>query len=96
MNARVSKPAIDDAIKAARVAERSLKELRREVNRRSNAVCSAGFGLCAIGDLLGADSSEHYMTDTLNHGLANAVVAIGELLQETGSRLWEISEPEEE
>ncbi|MCY1299295.1 hypothetical protein D9M70_488180 [compost metagenome] len=71
-----------------------LANLRREVNRRSEVVQAAGFGLCALADLLGADASEHHMTEELKHGAANAVLAIGELMKEIGVRLWEISEEE--
>lgn len=74
---------------------RELAILRTEVHRRSEVVQSAGFGLCALADLLGADASEHHMTDDLKHGAANAVSAIGELMKEIGVHLWEISEPEE-
>lgn len=85
MSARTDAQAIRDA-----------KLAMKEVNRHSDAICSAGFGLCAIGNLLGADSAEHYMTHDLTHGLANAVVAIGELLKDRGSRLWEISEEDQQ
>lgn len=95
MNARTSKQAMDEAVKAARSAEQSdrdLRTLRMEVNRRSGAISTAGFGLCAIGNLLGADSSEHYVDEDLQTGLACAVLAIGELLKSTGNRLFEISD----
>lgn len=81
MSARTSAQAIYEA-----------KQAMKEVSRQSEAVTAAGFGLCAIGDLLGADASEHHMTEQLTHGLAQAVVAIGTLLKGVGGQLWEISE----
>lgn len=72
------------------------KQAMKEVNRQSEAVAAAGFGLRAIGDLLGADASEHHMTEQLTHGLAQAVVAIGTLLEVVGGRLWEISEEDQQ
>lgn len=73
-----------------------LASLRADVNRRSAVLQSAGFGLCALADLLGADASEHHMTYELKYGAANAVQAIGELIKVIGIDLWEISEPEGE
>ncbi|MCY1294564.1 hypothetical protein [Pseudomonas sp. D(2018)] len=71
-------------------------DLRREVNRRSAVVQSAGIGLCALAELLGADGSEHHMTEELTEGVASAVLAIGALMNEIGLRLWEISEEEQQ
>lgn len=89
MSTRTSTRSMDEAVREAQKA-------MKEVSRRSEAICAAGFGLCAIGNLLGADASEHHMTDDLTHGLANAVLAIGELLKDTGNQLWEISEEDQQ
>lgn len=99
MNARTSKAAMDEAVNAAQLAESALHELgslRQEVHRRSEVVQSAAFGLCALASLLGADAADHQMSHELKYGAACAVLAIGELMNEIGVRLWEISEPEEE
>ncbi|WP_271407649.1 hypothetical protein [Pseudomonas sp. Q1-7] len=71
-------------------------DLRREVNRRSVVVQQAGIGLCALAELLGADGCEHHMTDELNYGVASAVLVIGELMNEIGLRLCEMSEEEQQ
>ncbi|TBU81253.1 hypothetical protein DNK06_08845 [Pseudomonas daroniae] len=65
--------------------------MRLNVSRRSETITAAGFGLCALANLLGADASDHFVDHDLKYGLANAVLAIGELLKETGASLWENS-----
>jgi hypothetical protein len=86
---------MDEAINAAQSADqcaRDMHALRNAGNRRSEVISKAGLGLCAIGDLLGADASEHLIDYDQQYGLANAVVAIGELLKSTGNRLFSISD----
>lgn len=100
MNARTSPQAMDEATRVLieDIAAQAMREAKRsikEVSSRSEAVTAAGFGLCAIGNLLGADASEHHLDYDLKYGLANAVLALGELMKETGNRLWEICEDEQ-
>lgn len=68
-----------------------LHALRHELNWRSETVQAAGIGLCAIAKLLGADGEDRELGEELTSGLAHAVLAVGELLNTTGGRLWEIS-----
>lgn len=96
MNARVSQPAIEEATMQIRRAEDSLCDMRRDVRRYSEMASAAGFGLVAIGDLLGADASEHSVDSDLSHGLANAVVALGALLKHVGEQTWQITEEEQQ
>lgn len=70
-----------------------LHALRHELNWRSETVQAAGIGLCAIASLLGADGEDHQLSEELTSGLAHAALALGELIKETGSRMWEISAP---
>ncbi|WP_457788336.1 hypothetical protein [Pseudomonas sp. PL-6] len=96
MNARVHQFANSEATQAAQAAKQELSRMRSDVNRHARAIISAGFGLRAIGDLLGADASEHFVDRDMEHGLAHAVVAIGELLNQTGGCLWDISSEEDQ
>lgn len=70
----------------------NLQALRHTVHRQSEAISAAGTGLCAIAEVLGADGSEHHLSDDVKEGLAHAVFAIGELLKENGNFLWTMSE----
>lgn len=61
---------------------------------RGNDLCSAGFALEAIADLLGADGSEHGITESLASGLHHAIRAIGAFTSVIGGELCEASDPE--
>ncbi|MCY1548019.1 hypothetical protein D9M68_841050 [compost metagenome] len=82
------------AIKNEHIHE--LTDLRRKVNRSSNIVSAAGLGLRAIGDFLGADGCEHCIDEKQREGLANAVVALGELLYLNGIELYSFTEEKEQ
>lgn len=92
MNARTSQPAIEEAIKQVRRAENTLRDMRRDVRRYSEIASAAGFGLDAIGNLLGANASEHHIDEEMSCGLANAVVALGALLRGIGDQTWLMTE----
>ncbi|OLU25437.1 hypothetical protein BVH03_17410 [Pseudomonas sp. PA15(2017)] len=96
MNTRTSAVAIEAAINAANNAEGSLRRTRQFVRSRSGAISAAGIGLSTIGDLLGADASEHFIDSDMQHGLANAVLALGKLIYGLGNDLWEVCEEDQE
>ncbi|MDI3274854.1 hypothetical protein [Pseudomonas sp. AL03] len=71
-----------------------MSELQKITWDRGNDLCSVGFALEAIADLLGADGSEHGITDSLQNGLHHAVRAMGAFASAIGGELCEASDPE--
>ncbi|WP_120993154.1 hypothetical protein [Stutzerimonas urumqiensis] len=59
---------------------------------RGNHLMSAGYGLMVIGDLLGADGSEHSLGPGDLSGLQHAVVALGAMVLDAGQSLTERAE----
>lgn len=96
MNARTAQLAIDEALQKTQRAENALRDMRRDVRRYSEIASAAGFGLDAIGNLLGADASEHHIDEEMSYGLANAVVALGALLRDIGDQTWLMTEEDEQ
>lgn len=62
--------------------------------RSGNRLVSAGIGLSAIANLLGADASEHHMNSSDLNGLCHAVSALADLVKRDGYDLCEAFEPE--
>jgi hypothetical protein len=60
---------------------------------RGSDLYGIAFALGAIGNLLGADASEHYLNDEDAEGLAHAVVAIGQLVKLIGGEFCEAFAP---
>ena len=71
-----------------------MSELQKITWDRGNDLCSVGFALEAIADLLGADGSEHGITDSLQNGLHHAIRAMGAFTSVIGGELCEASDPE--
>tara|TARA_R110000868_G_scaffold6539_1_gene36872 strand:+ start:1185 stop:1439 length:255 start_codon:yes stop_codon:yes gene_type:complete len=69
-----------------------IKHLPKLAWNRGERVQSAAFGLDAIANLLGADSSEHCMNDEDREGLAHAIRALSGFLHSAGSELCEEAE----
>lgn len=61
------------------------------IRQRSEAISSAGIGLCALAEILGADGSEHDLSDALKERLAQAVYAIGAMIRENGNYLIDLT-----
>ena len=62
--------------------------------RSGNRLVSAGIGLSAIANLLGADASEHHLNSSDLNGLCHAVSALADLVKRDGYDLCEAFEPE--
>lgn len=62
--------------------------------RSGNRLVSAGIGLSAITNLLGADASEHHLNSSDLNGLCHAVSALADLVRRDGYDLCEAFEPE--
>lgn len=71
-----------------------MSELQKIAWDRGNDLCSVGFALEAIADLLGADGSEHGITASLENGLHHAIRAMGAFASVIGGELCEASDPE--
>jgi len=71
-----------------------MSELQKITWDRGNDLCSVGFALEAIADLLGADGSEHGITASLENGLHHAIRAMGAFASVIGGELCEASDPE--
>lgn len=71
-----------------------MSDLQKITWDRGNDLCSVGFALEAIADLLGADGSEHGITESLANGLHHAIRAIGAFASVIGGELCEASDPE--
>jgi len=69
--------------------------LRELTYKRANDLYSVGYAVNAIGNLLGADGSEHHINDADENGLHHALLALGALIGDIGGELCEASEPEE-
>lgn len=54
--------------------------LRRTVERHETTLYSVGYALTTIGNLLGANGSEHHLDDADMNGLQHAVIALGSLV----------------
>ncbi|MCQ4280468.1 hypothetical protein NA643_15345 [Pseudomonas stutzeri] len=61
-----------------------------------NRLQSAAYGLETLGNLLGADGSEHLLSDADMSGLAHAVCALAGYVQAAGLELFEAAEMESE
>ena len=62
--------------------------------RSGNRLVSAGIGLSAIANLLGADASEHHLNSSDLNGLCHAVSALADLVKRDGYDLCEAFDPE--
>ena len=58
------------------------------IQRRVEILANAGKGLEAIGNLMGADASEHHLTADDQMGLAHAVAAMGAMIFATANEAW--------
>lgn len=67
---------------------RAYENLKREVKIHGGRMSTAGLALISIGDLLGADTHDHGLSEEQCDGLAHAVQAIGYLAQESGNHLY--------
>lgn len=65
-----------------------------QIQQRVEVLASAGKGLEAIGRLLGADDSEHDLSEEDRDGLAHAVAAIGALVFERANEAWGYAAPD--
>jgi hypothetical protein len=61
--------------------------------RCGDRLISAGMGLDTLADLLGADGSEHHLSQADRTGLLHAVRALAELVTDKGFALAEAFEP---
>ncbi|WP_462379564.1 hypothetical protein [Pseudomonas sp. Marseille-QA0892] len=66
------------------------------IQERANALVNAGIGLETIGNLLGADSSEHGLCDEEKTGLAHTVAALGSLVSQHANEVWSYAAPDRE
>lgn len=70
-------------------------ELQRKAWDTSSQLYSVGYALQSIGDLLGANGSEHHINKKLENGLHHAVHALGSFVLQCGGELAEFSDPDE-
>lgn len=77
----------------SRITDRHAFEL---IQQRAEVLLNAGKGLEAIGELMGADASEHNLTDENRDGLAYAVAALGALVFATANEAWGYAAPDRE
>lgn len=61
-----------------------MREFINLAEQTGNTMTSAGIGLEAIGNMLGADGSEHCFNAKDMNGLHHAVVALGDLIKGLG------------
>lgn len=77
----------------SRITDRQAFEM---IQQRAEVLASAGKGLETIGRLLGADDSEHELSEEDRYGLAHAVAAIGALVFERANEAWGYAAPDRE
>lgn len=58
------------------------------IQRRAEILANAGKGLEVIGNIMGADASEHHLTADDQMGLAHAVAALGAMIFATANEAW--------
>jgi len=64
------------------------------IQRKTEVLVNAGKGLEGIGRLLGADESEHHLSDDDRHHLAYAVAALGSMIYEAANEAWGFASPD--
>ncbi|MES2819797.1 MAG: hypothetical protein V4812_12520 [Pseudomonadota bacterium] len=67
-----------------------------QIQRRAEALANAGKGLDVIGRLLGADGSDHRLTDDDKDDLAYAVAALGAMVWAAANEAWGYAAPDRE
>jgi hypothetical protein len=72
--------------------QQETQRLKQAAWEHGNYLTSAGYGLITLGDLLGADGSEHFLTKDNLNGLQHAVVALGAMVRDSGIALTERAE----
>lgn len=71
---------------------RNFHNLQRAAIDHGDHLQSLGFALEVLGNLLGADGSEHHLTQSDRNGLAHAVRALGGYAHAAGLELYEAGE----
>ncbi len=69
----------------SRITDRQAFEM---IQHRAEILANAGKGLEVIGNIMGADASEHHLTADDQMGLAHAVAALGAMIFATANEAW--------
>lgn len=73
-----------------------MRNLIRLADRIGNDLAGAGYALEDLGNLLGADGSEHHINKDDANGLQHAVVAISAYIRKAATELCVAVEEEQE
>ena len=64
------------------------------IQNRAEVMANAGKGLETIANLLGADDSEHGISEEERYGLAHAIAALGSLVFANANEAWGYAAPD--
>ncbi|MFL9808372.1 MAG: hypothetical protein E2594_15775 [Pseudomonas sp.] len=70
------------------------REAFEMIQRNTAVLTNAGKGLEGIGRLLGADESEHHLSDDDRSSLAYAVAALGSMIYAAANEAWGYAAPD--
>lgn len=66
---------------------------RQTVWNQSNQLCSVGYAMQTIGNILGADGYEYNLDSDLTNGLHHAILAMGALVLQVAVDMSEAADP---
>ena len=75
----------------SRITDRQAFDL---IQHRAEILANAGKGLEVIGNIMGADGSEHHLTADDQVGLAHAVAAMGAMIFAAANEAWGYAAPD--